>query len=48
MIAKTSTKRSAELRDRMRKAGFVLRHVWVHPADWPRVRKFLNQFRRIK
>lgn len=29
-------------RDRMRSAGFVLKHTWVHRDDWPRVVKYLN------
>jgi hypothetical protein len=28
-------------RDRRREAGFVPREIWVRPADWPRVEKYL-------
>lgn len=38
-----SAKRSRDLRQRMRAAGFVFRHVWVHPKDWPRVKALIER-----
>jgi hypothetical protein len=38
VIAKSSAEKMRDLRDRMRAAGFILRQVWVHPKDWPRVK----------
>ena len=38
MAKSSSAERMRELRERMRAAGFVLRQVWVHPADWKRVK----------
>jgi hypothetical protein len=46
MKSEAETKRTQ--RERMRAAGYVLKQIWILPRDWPRVRKFLNQFRRIK
>lgn len=43
MIAKTSTQRSRELRAGMRKAGYILRHVWVHPADWKKIKALIDR-----
>jgi hypothetical protein len=28
-------------RERRREAGFVPREIWIRPADWPRVQKYL-------
>ena len=39
--AKTAAARKQDERDRMRARGFVLRQVWVHPKDWPRVQTYL-------
>lgn len=44
--AKTAAERKADERERMRAQGFVLRQVWVHPEDWPRVKKYLAQVRK--
>lgn len=33
-------------RERRRKAGFVLRQIWVRPNDWPRVKMYLKAFDR--
>ena len=33
-------------RDRRRKAGFVLRQIWVRPSDWPRVKRYLESIER--
>jgi hypothetical protein len=43
---KDAAQRKRDERERMRKAGFVLRQFWVHPKDWPRVTKFLERLRR--
>jgi hypothetical protein len=43
VISKSSTERSTDLRKRMRKAGFIFRHVWVHPQDWPRVKAIIER-----
>ena len=39
--ARTAAQRKADERERMRARGFVLRQIWVHPKDWPRVQKYL-------
>lgn len=46
MSAMTVVERKQAERDRMRKAGFVLRQFWVHPKDWPRVQKYLALTRK--
>lgn len=38
MTPKSTAERMQKLRDGMRAAGFVLRQVWVHPADWPKIK----------
>jgi hypothetical protein len=40
-VAKSTTERVAELRARLRKAGFRLLQVWVHPGDRERVKAFV-------
>jgi hypothetical protein len=30
-------------RGRLRKAGYVLRAIWIHPDDWPRIEKHLER-----
>lgn len=45
-MAKSNTERGRALRDRMRKAGYVLKHLWVHPKDWPRVKALLAKRKR--
>lgn len=39
--AKTPAERKADERERMRAGGFVLRQLWVHPKDWPRVKTYV-------
>jgi hypothetical protein len=43
-------KKAAELkrqnRERMRAAGFVIKQIWVRPADWPLVQKLVNKLRK--
>lgn len=46
--ARTATERKQDERDRMRARGFVLRHVWVHPKDWERVKKYLAKVRKAR
>jgi hypothetical protein len=36
---KSDAQRQQARRERMRRDGFVLRQVWVHPQDWPIVRE---------
>lgn len=42
-MAKSVAERKADERARMRKLGYVLRQFWVHPQDWPRVKKYLER-----
>jgi len=43
MAAKSDAERKADERARMRKLGYVLRQFWVHPHDWPRVKRYLER-----
>lgn len=43
---KSAAARQAEMRDRMRKLGFVLRQLWVHPKDWDAVKKYVAAKRK--
>ena len=45
---KNAAERKRDERERMRKAGFVLRQFWVHPKDWSRVSKFLTKLFRSR
>ena len=38
---KNAAQRKRDERERMRKAGYVLRQFWVHPKDWALVQKYL-------
>jgi hypothetical protein len=38
---KAAAERKRQERKRMYDQGYVLRHVWVRAADWPRVQKYL-------
>lgn len=40
---KSTAERMRDLRERMRRAGFVLRQVWVHPGDWRRVKAYIER-----
>lgn len=44
-LRQAGAERKRAERKRKRQAGFVLRQVWVHPDDWPRVRRFIEQIR---
>lgn len=33
-------------RERLRKEGFVLKQIWVRPQDWPRIKAYIERFRR--
>jgi hypothetical protein len=46
VIARTAAERKQDERERMRARGFVLRQVWVHPKDWPRVQKYLDRVKK--
>lgn len=45
---KTHAERQRAMRDRMRKAGFVLRQLWVHPLDWPAVKAYVEAKRKAR
>jgi len=40
--------RQRDTRRRMRAAGFVLRQLWVHPADWPAVKAYVERKRAAR
>jgi hypothetical protein len=40
-IRKAAAERKRQERKRMYDQGYILRHVWVRPADWQRVQKYL-------
>ena len=42
-VAKSDAERKADERARMRKLGYVLRQFWVHPQDWPSVKRYLER-----
>ncbi len=42
----SAARRKRAERDRRRKAGFVLRQIWVRPSDWPRVKRYLESIER--
>ena len=42
----TAAQRKRAERERRRKAGFVLRQIWVRPGDWPRVKRYLAALER--
>jgi hypothetical protein len=46
MSPMTAAERKRAERERMRLEGFVLRQVWVHPDDWPRVSRYVTLVRR--
>lgn len=39
----TAKERQAALRDRKRAAGLRPHEVWVHPAVWPAVQRFIRE-----
>lgn len=41
-----AARRKRAERDRKRAAGFVLRQIWVQPADWPRVKRYIDTLAR--
>lgn len=45
-MAKDDVTRQQERRAKMRAAGFSLYQVWVHPADWPLVRRYIDRLRK--
>jgi hypothetical protein len=42
--AATAARKRLE-RERMRAEGYVLRQIWVRPADWSRVQKYLGRLK---
>ena len=40
---RTDAERKRDERKRMRDRGYILRSVWVHAQDWPRVQKYLER-----
>jgi hypothetical protein len=42
---KSAADRQRDTRRRMRAAGFVLRQLWVHPADWAAVKAYVKRRR---
>jgi hypothetical protein len=40
---RAAAERKRQERKRMYDQGYILRHVWVRPADWPRVQKYLSR-----
>ena len=45
---KPDAERQRDTRRRMRAAGFVLRQLWVHPADWPAVKAYVERKRAAR
>jgi hypothetical protein len=45
-MSRSDAERKRDERKRMRLAGFVLRQLWVHPADWPAVRAYVERKRQ--
>lgn len=46
--ANSAARRKRAERERRRKAGFVLRQIWVRPGDWPRVKRYLEALDRLE
>ena len=44
-VSSAALRKRAE-RERRRKAGFVLRQIWVRPGDWPRLKRYLEALER--
>ena len=42
-MGKSAAERKRAERERMRGAGFRIYQIYVRPADWPRVRKYLER-----
>lgn len=40
---RTGKKRMQQLRERMHALGFKRKEVWIHPDDWPAVKKLVNK-----
>jgi hypothetical protein len=45
-MPKSLAQKKREARERMRVMGFVLKQIWVHPADWPAVLRMVARFRK--
>lgn len=46
LASSSAARRKRAERERRRKAGFVLRQIWVRPGDWPRVKRYLDALDR--
>lgn len=42
MTARTPAQRKADERARMRDLGMILRQVWIHPDNWPHLRRIIT------
>lgn len=42
-MGKTEAERKAAERTRRRAAGFQPKEIWVHPLDWPVVKRLLDR-----
>lgn len=40
---KSGSQRLAELRARRREAGFQPKEIWVHPMDWPVIKRLVDK-----
>jgi hypothetical protein len=45
---KSNAERQQTFRDRMKRLGFVIRQIWVHPLDWPEVKRFAERKRKAR
>jgi hypothetical protein len=45
-IREAAAERKRQERKRMYDQGYILRHVWVRPADWPRVQNYISRLNR--
>jgi hypothetical protein len=43
---KSASERKAAERARKRSAGLKAFEVWVHPADWPLVKRYIERLRK--
>jgi hypothetical protein len=47
-MGRTVAERQRAMRERMRRQGFVLRQLWVHPLDWPAVKDIVERMRKVR
>ena len=48
VACKGDAQRKRDERQRMRGKGFVLKHSWVHPDDWPTVSRYINSLKSMR